>query len=316
MAETLSFYPPNCCVDPGFWEELYNRKVNIYKLDDSPVEITAVYGSGGDFCLGAESFSLSTPESEEQLPFTSKGVLFNYNTIESFKDLNKKVFLQRQAAMIYPLLQKAADTDGSDCPAVRSPELLNTFVLIVFADLKAYKFTYWFGMPAFIPGTLTLRQPPCLLKVTSDGSAISAALCQGISQSTEGFHYFSRRVFALRRDHQTWKIMSLQDAWSCRYSTNDLIIVFVDNAAGENDPYKHSWGLRNLLALFDFHCSEAGTIRVLSVRNSILRRCVDLAQSSITRQSAAFSRAQEFLGNFSVEEIGSFISEYEQLATA
>lgn len=35
--------------------------------------------------------------------------------------------------------------------AIVSPELLNCFVLLVYCDLKQYKFTYWLGVPAILP---------------------------------------------------------------------------------------------------------------------------------------------------------------------
>ena len=35
--------------------------------------------------------------------------------------------------------------------AISSPELLVSFLLLVFSDLKQYKFTYWLGVPAILP---------------------------------------------------------------------------------------------------------------------------------------------------------------------
>jgi ubiquitin-like modifier-activating enzyme ATG7 len=36
-----------------------------------------------------------------------------------------------------------------DDSAIEKPELLNEFLLLTFADLKKYKFFYWFAFPAF-----------------------------------------------------------------------------------------------------------------------------------------------------------------------
>jgi len=35
--------------------------------------------------------------------------------------------------------------------AVKNPELLSRFLLLTYADLKKYRFRYWFGFPAFTP---------------------------------------------------------------------------------------------------------------------------------------------------------------------
>jgi Ubiquitin-like modifier-activating enzyme ATG7 N-terminus len=46
---------------------------------------------------------------------------------------------------------------------VYDPNLLIRFVLLTFADLKNYKFTYWFGCPALLPATPFVSQPAIAL---------------------------------------------------------------------------------------------------------------------------------------------------------
>ena len=55
--------------------------------------------------------------------------------------------------------------DGS---ALADPSLLNSFVLLTFADLKRFKFTYWFCFPAL--------QPPQHFTLASLASSLSDAL--------------------------------------------------------------------------------------------------------------------------------------------
>jgi hypothetical protein len=52
---------------------------------------------------------------------------------------------------------------------LNTPEQLLNFVLLTFADLKAYRFTYWLGVPAIIPESPFTSTDMALLKsVTSD----------------------------------------------------------------------------------------------------------------------------------------------------
>ena len=84
----ISFLAPLTQIDPAFWEELYERKLKIYKLD-SEVEPISVYYSCSDG-KNAESFVLEGPSfqslHENQIQSVDKlaveGILVNVNTVE------------------------------------------------------------------------------------------------------------------------------------------------------------------------------------------------------------------------------------------
>lgn len=67
------------------------------------------------------------------------GNITNFNTIEEFKRLEKSKFLKESAAELKTLI--------SNGTALRDPSLLNRFEIISFADLKKFKFFYWFAYP-------------------------------------------------------------------------------------------------------------------------------------------------------------------------
>ena len=67
------------------------------------------------------------------------GSLFVYNKIETFKAVDKQGLLNDAAGVIWADMLSGA--------AAEDPGLLNRFVLIVHADLKTWKFYYWFCFP-------------------------------------------------------------------------------------------------------------------------------------------------------------------------
>ncbi len=66
--------------------------------------------------------------------------------------------------------------DGS---ALRDPGLLNSFVLLTFADLKRFRFTYWFCFPALQPPQHFALAAPA----SSLGDAFGADLAAKVSST-------------------------------------------------------------------------------------------------------------------------------------
>ena len=87
------------------------------------------------------------------------GVFKNYNTIEEFKAADKTVLFNQVAdevgraqcrlnclrclSFYHSQIWKSVTID-------RSTTELSRFLLITFADLKKYKYYYWFAFPAFV----------------------------------------------------------------------------------------------------------------------------------------------------------------------
>ena len=87
-ASFISFVAPSTLIDPAFWEELYQKKLNIYKLGTETEQITALYNCSGS--RNSESFmldGLSFAKSTEAITLSTgrlsaNGALINVNTIE------------------------------------------------------------------------------------------------------------------------------------------------------------------------------------------------------------------------------------------
>ncbi|TPX43321.1 hypothetical protein SeLEV6574_g05134 [Synchytrium endobioticum] len=156
QSQVLQFEPLTSTVEGTFWHTFCQRKVDLYKLDDSPVDVHAYYSADTAFnvpssraadsvfaarlCLGIGAFDASEMP---PLTFRAPGVLKNANTIEEFQATDKNRLFKDAAMRIWDDI-----VSGS---AIKSPHLLNRFLLLTFADLKRYRFYYWFAFPALMP---------------------------------------------------------------------------------------------------------------------------------------------------------------------
>lgn len=163
--------------------------------------------------------------------------------------------------------------------AVSQPSELLSFVLLTFADLKSYRFTYWLGVPAIIPESTAFTSTPVqLLKEQHDesGCNVSIELYRALLQKLAAHQEDSepetalQPVFALRfpscEDTQHSSIagettefqmqhihhaelLSFADAWSGRHAPG-LYIVVADPSAATTG---FGWIVRNLLAMLAIH---------------------------------------------------------------
>ncbi|CAG8638656.1 4963_t:CDS:10, partial [Acaulospora colombiana] len=161
----VQFVTFSSAVEASFWHSLSTRKIDLYKLDDAPKKIIGYYSTGRSLqsqdsteasiavparlCLGTGAFPEVNDDSISSLPvfsFPSVGTIKNTNTIEEFKQLDKNA-----------LFKEATEQDITSGAAVNLPYLLTRFILVTFADLKKYKYHFWFGFPAL------LTEPPWMV---------------------------------------------------------------------------------------------------------------------------------------------------------
>ncbi|TKS71238.1 ATG7 ATG12-activating enzyme E1 [Collichthys lucidus] len=209
----LQFAPFSSALEAGFWHQLTQKKLNDYRLDESPKCIKGYY-------------------------YNAIGTLYNTNTLDAFKTTDKKALLEKEAKEIWDAIHSGA--------ALKDPSILCRFILLTFADLKKYHFYYWFCFPAlcFPEGIKILQQPSVLEKVFSAKqiAALQEAydgLC--IKGGTTAVPYFLTKY-----TDDTVQIAPLGD-WDTFFTDAKKVTV------GVYDPCTLSqhpgWPLRNLLVL-------------------------------------------------------------------
>lgn len=241
----LTFTPLSSSLDPSFWASLTQLKIDVLKLDEAPVQATGSYTrcSHVKDRQSGETVAISSPASfsgsdlaakdEAKQSNTSErvvinGSLRNFNTVEDFKKADKQAILNEQAALLWSKITKSqAHLEAHD---------LNPFLVLTFADLKKYKYYYWFCFPAFISNPawdlssegfqslqqvygneqVSASQRCCLSLICLQTSAIQAAYQKALAQDSTLLS-----GCLLRTSSGSCEIFPLS-YWSQQFSTSDV----------------------------------------------------------------------------------------------
>ncbi|KAG0246054.1 ubiquitin-like conjugating enzyme [Mortierella sp. GBAus27b] len=271
----LQFHPWASAVEAPFWQVLTQRKMDVFKLDDSHKDILGYYATGQQvrvpgkdttvalparLCLGPGAFA-DEAESEQQtnripaFSFPAPGIVKNTNTIEDFKSIDKTALFKMTVDRIWD--------DITSGRAVQDPSTLNRFLLVTFADLKKFKFFYWFAFPA-------LQADPAwttdsMQDITSIWTPTQVdSLNQHIHQYRQTQPLSQLGFFLVKATPEALSVARLQD-WDEFYAGCDesqVIVGFADPSSLDSHP---GWPLRNLLALVHYRW-KVSKVRVLCFR--------------------------------------------------
>ncbi|CAG91073.2 DEHA2G23518p [Debaryomyces hansenii CBS767] len=143
----IKFTPIQSFVESSFFTKLSELKLDEFKLDSTKKEIKGFlthpkrlnkFNDYPTINFDYSSFDKG-PDVNEDNNISWKGYIYNVNTIEEFKDIDKQAILKRWGTEIYNEIQ-----DGS---VDLSYECFNKVHVLAFCDLKKYKFYYWFAFP-------------------------------------------------------------------------------------------------------------------------------------------------------------------------
>ncbi|EPT02229.1 hypothetical protein FOMPIDRAFT_1022889 [Fomitopsis schrenkii] len=259
----VQFTPFSSLVQPAFWHALTDLKIDVLRLSDDAVPVHASYSAGRsvkdresgaeialgcNLTVGGESFSKDNKPPAHSAFVT--GVFKNYNTIEEFKAADKSA-----------LFAQVSDEIWKSITVDRSTAQLNRFLLLTFADLKKYKYYYWFAFPAFV------AKPAW--EIQGDWATASEEFSDGFLSAIESSLLASPRPFFLVRrkaDSDTPELAPVEeyDTFFANVPPEERTIAFLDPSAAPAHP---GWPLRNLLAyLHTLH--PAPSYRVLSWRDA------------------------------------------------
>jgi ubiquitin-like modifier-activating enzyme ATG7 len=260
----VQFAPFSSLVQPSFWHELTNVKVDVLRLSDEALPVWGSYTAGRtvvdretgreialgcNFSIGADAFDKSFQPSAGATG--AIGVLKNYNTIEEFKASDKTALFNRESNKIWEGIVATKDTS-----------LLNRFLLITFADLKKYKYFYWFAFPAFV------SKPAWEITGTGWTPATDVLPHETLVSVHVQLRDMTTPFFLIRQSDTTHVAPVEQfEEFFADVPASSQTVGFVDPSGLPDNP---GWPLRNLLAyLHALYPSKTASVRVLRWRDEV-----------------------------------------------
>ncbi|RAL07553.1 putative autophagy ubiquitin-activating enzyme ApgG [Aspergillus homomorphus CBS 101889] len=279
----MQYAPFASDIELPFYAALTSLKINHDKLNDSARKILGLYelrptDSPEASCRMQIHGDALTNEETPAGYYRAEGTIKNVNTIEEYMNTNKSHMLQQAGEMIW-----AAIRDGS---IYSSPSLLSSFVVLSYADLKKYKFHYWFAFPALHsdPPWVPLGESDPNMELDQNASlvgrtdALTQSECLALAHAVQAWSetvdnrqrgfFLARRVCFVRtsasrkeeaedqksRDAPNiqkphWQIgplSSFEEGFFQDADFDDCFVVFADPSNYDDAP---GWPLRNLLLL-------------------------------------------------------------------
>lgn len=275
----VQFAPFATQISPSFWTALAALKVDRLQLSDDTVPVRAWYTVGkssvdrttGDVVHMPASISLDSSSLEHaqasgnvdvhgsgksagrnEADVLVEGMLKNFNTVEEFKRADKSALLQKAGADLLHAMMEEEDPTSK----------LGRFFILSFADLKKYKFIYWFAFPAL------LAQPAWCMEGSVWQQARHAfderqlqTIASGLTDQQALLHGF----FLIGSDGKIGKIREYETFFDVGTGHEPRTVGFIDPSPLSSTP---GWPLRNLLTLLAIRF-KVTRIRVLCWRDKL-----------------------------------------------
>ncbi|KAL4785832.1 hypothetical protein BJX76DRAFT_346728 [Aspergillus varians] len=282
----MQYTPFASDIELPFYTALASHKINHDKLDDSARKILGLYeirpaDPPNVSCRMQIHGNALTSDDAPASYYRAEGIIKNVNTIEEYTNIDKTGMLQQSGKTIWDAIN-----DGT---IYSCPSLLSSFIVLSYADLKKYRFHYWFAFPAlrsepsWIPlegrngGSDPRSAETRRTQATRLSSAENLALAGSVQEWARVVDAQQRGFFLARRIRPhgncaiSWKVASLssyEDGFFEGSDSEDRFICFVDPSNYDETP---GWMLRNLLVLIKRRWGLTKT-QVLRYRNGPSQR--------------------------------------------
>ncbi|KAI1907189.1 Autophagy protein 7 [Ophidiomyces ophidiicola] len=300
-------------IEIPFYSSLASRKLNHDKLDDSARKLLGFYElRPSDLPQASCRMQINGNALViDEVPtgsFRADGIIKNFNTAEDYQNSDKSALLQEAGQRIWDSIM--------DETVYSQPSILASFLALSFADLKKYRFSYWFAFPAIhsIPpwSLVNASEPkdsairigtssqPSLEQLTIDGRNALVTAVQNWRHKADvcqhGFFLAKRSqptALSGNKEHGLSWVVSSLSAYETGFfqdsATEDCFVCFADPSNYRDTP---GWMLRNLLILirYKWRLNRVRIIRyrdILATNMEVQSIIVDLISESVENVSNA-----------------------------
>ncbi|XP_035829161.1 ubiquitin-like modifier-activating enzyme ATG7 [Aplysia californica] len=270
----IQYAPFSSAVDPGFWQILTEKKLNEFGLDESHQTINGFYSNGNAQGIPPQMTVDYAAFNREWKPpprsFPVCGTLCNTNTIEKFREMDKKQLLSGVGQELWE--------DITSGKVLEHPEKLCRFVLLTFSDLKKYHYYYWFAFPALkFPEKSVYSEPPRALQEVLPPEKLSALAEAYDSYQSSRSTYAT--FFVVSDDGNGPIIADFKELDKLVSSPENVMVGVCDPSAVQGYP---GWPVRNLLSFLTYrYTGKVQSIKVLMVRDRTHDGVRDFGQSVV-----------------------------------
>ncbi|XKL60868.1 hypothetical protein PGB90_007925 [Kerria lacca] len=251
----LRFTPLTSFVNSSFWFKFVDLKLNQDMLNEVTRHIWGYYSQEdrtGSLLVDCTSFNREFDDCSSRL--LAHGFHCNMNTIERFKNCNKSELLRKYGEQLSESIKSKE--------ILEDPSKLVLFILLTFADLKKYTFTYWFAFPAVLDYLYYIQDGSKNLESILSPEQIRNLfkLHKELPENQKGFF-----CFELKDSKITLITIKNFVINHTKIMSEDIYICFLDPTVLEDIP---GWPLRNLLSLLKIHCDKIfdRPLKVVSIR--------------------------------------------------
>jgi len=255
----LQFAPFSSALDAGFWHTFSQLKLDVFGLNDDMRAVTGYYcNSDSDLLPPRVNMDYTAFDVDRFVApakcFSIYGQLKNTNTLEEFRACDKRLLLDTQGCQIW---------DDIACGrAITDPSLISRFLLLTHADLKHYRYYYWFAFTAVCVVDVNVIGDPVLISDRFSELQIASLIESFDSINAE----YPAGMFVIQDDGEKLEAKRLSEFSMLAARGLKLSFGFCDPCTLRMHP---GWPLRNLLALIAHHWRNdiQDTVEVVCLRD-------------------------------------------------
>ncbi|OXA51314.1 ubiquitin-like modifier-activating enzyme ATG7 [Folsomia candida] len=248
----MMFAPFSSLISPTFWGKFDEVKVEVLQLNEDPVPICGFYAPhdmpGVNPIISVDNTSFDVTSKPHYGAIKAPGMIKTTISAEHFKAIDYNELMRNFGKSLFG--EMLFSEEGLTRLA-QNPTMLASFFILTYADLKKYKFLFWFGFPAIsLPSVETFKVGGSTVPASEAFPNYEQDLAKRLQQqqqqeSGEGGKGFFLLVKNSEGSIELKSLEQIDQIITSQTPLSNLWFGFLDTSSIDDTP---SWVLRNYLA--------------------------------------------------------------------